>query len=73
MNIEYPKPLNCESKDGMWRAEFDKNDLLRFVQNTDVSSFIVHDAQGNPAPIRISPIRRFFVERDSGGEGTSPT
>jgi len=64
--MRYPKPLTCYTEGGKGHAEFDSEELKRFVENTDALSFPVQDSAGNIAPIQIAPIREFF------SSGTNP-
>lgn len=63
--MTHPKPLTCHMDGGKGHAQFDSDELKRFVENTDAHSFIVQDEHGNCAPIQIEPIRNFFANVDT--------
>jgi hypothetical protein len=58
--METPKPLSCAIEAKKKHATFDREELLRFVQNTNEASFVVEDDDGNQSVILVQPILDFL-------------
>ena len=56
-NSEAPKPLSCSIKDNTTQTVFNRDELRRYLDNTNDTILWVEDAEGNRAPIRVDFLR----------------
>ena len=67
-------PTECERKNGISRAVFDRAELERFVEQTSETSHVVRDDAGNVIGImRVQPIRDWLFSERRPASGTCPT
>jgi hypothetical protein len=52
-----PKPLSCRISDNTAHTVFDREDLKRYLNNTEDTILWVEDRDGNRTPIRVDFLR----------------
>ena len=59
--LEAPKPISCSIKDNTAHTVFDREELRRYLDNTEDTILWLEDAEGNRAPIRVEFLRETSV------------
>jgi hypothetical protein len=62
--VEAPKSISCSINDNTAHAVFDRQELKRYLRETEETILWVEDAKGNRAPIRVEFLRETEFEKD---------
>jgi hypothetical protein len=58
---DVPKPLTCEVAGNEVRATFGREELQRYLDNTEEIVIWVQDAEGQRIPMRVEFLREILV------------
>lgn len=59
--LEVPKPIFCSIEGNTAQTVFDREELRRYLDNTEDTILWVEDAEGKRAPIRVEFLRETSV------------